>query len=149
MIALLRNASIALGASIGALAVSAGLQELFVRLVPASRTLALSSIDIGSWVGFSALFFSFVLAGIIQTRWLRSDAMLPWVLSGPVIFIAIALLQGLNVSECLRRWTILSHLAQISCGLFTAILLLPLLGALTGLLAFRLWKRKLSVNATV
>jgi hypothetical protein len=149
MIALLRNTSIALGASIGALVVSAGLQELFVRLVPASRTIAFSSIDIGSWVGFFALLFSFVIAGIIQARWLRSDSVLPWVLSGPVIFIAIALLQGLNVSGCLRRWTALSHFDQISCGLFTATLLLPLLGALTGLLAFQLWKRQLSVNATV
>jgi hypothetical protein len=136
----LRNFAIALGASICALVVGAGLQELFVRLVPASRTFHLGSIDIGSWVGFATVFVSFALAGIIQSRWLRSNAVLLWVLLGALVFLVTALLQGLDVSGCLRCWTILSHMAQVSCGLIIAVLLVPLLGALSGLLALRVWR---------
>lgn len=137
----LRNFAIVLGGSIGALFVGAGLQELFVRLVPASRTSLWNSIDIGSWVGFVTVFVSFALAGIIQTRWLRSNVVLLWVLVGPLVFLVTGLLQGLNVSGCLRRWTILSHMARLSCGMITAVLLLPLLGALSGLLVLRVWRR--------
>ena len=140
MITPLRNFAIALGASISALFVGAGLQELFVRLTPASRTFLLGSIDIGSWVGFATVFVSFALAGIIQSRWLRSNAVLLWVLLGPLVFLVAAVLQGLDVSGCLRRWTILSHMAQVSCGMITAVLLLPLLGALSGLLLLRVWR---------
>jgi hypothetical protein len=141
MITPLRNFAVALGASICALFVGAGLQELFVRLVPASRTFHLGSIDIGSWVGFATVFVSFALAGIIQSRWLRSNAVLLWVLLGPLTFLVAALLQGLDVSVCLRRWTILSHMAQVSCGMITAVLLAPLLGALFGMLVLRVWRR--------
>jgi hypothetical protein len=140
MITPLRNFAISLSASICALFVGAGLQELFVRLVPASRTFHLGSIDIGSWVGFATVFVSFALAGIIQSRWLRSNAVLLWVLLGPLVFFVAALLQGLDVSGCLRRWTILSHMAQVSCGMITAVLLVPLLGALSGLLVLRVWR---------
>jgi hypothetical protein len=140
MITPLRNFAIALGASISALFVGAGSQELFVRLVPASRTLLLGSIDIGSWVGFATVFVSFALAGIIQAWWLRSDAVLLWVLLGPLVFLVAGLLQGLDVSGCLRRWTMLSHMARVSCGMITAVLLLPLLGALSGLLVLRVWR---------
>ena|SRR5271165_358695 len=140
MITLLRNFVIALGASISALFVGAGLQELFVRLVPVSRTFHLGPIDIGSWVGFATVFVSFVLAGIVQGRWLRSDAALLWVLSGPLVFLVTALLQGLDVSGCLRHWTMLSYMAQVSCGMITAVVLLPLLGALSGLLVLRAWR---------
>jgi hypothetical protein len=139
MITPLHNFAVALGASIGALFVGAGLQELFVRLIPESRTFLLGSIDIGSWVGFATVFVSFALAGIVQTRWLRSNAVVLWVLLGPLVFLVAALLQGLDVSGCLRRWTILSHMAQVSCGLITAVLLVPLLGALSGLLVLRVW----------
>lgn len=140
MITRLHNFVIALGTSICALFVGAGLQELFVRLVPASRTFHLGSIDIGSWVGFVTVFVSFALAGIIQSRWLRSSAILLWVLLGPLVFLVAALLRGLDVSVCLRRWTTLSHMAQASCGMITAVLLVPLLGALFGLLVLRLWR---------
>jgi hypothetical protein len=148
MIASLCNLAVALGGSIVALLVGAGLQELFVRLVPASRSFFLVSIDIGTWVGFVTVFLSFALAGIAQTRWLRSGAALLWVLLGPLVFSVTALLQGLDVSGCLRRWTMLSHIAQVSCGMTTAILLLPLLGALCGVLALRLW-RHLTARAEV
>jgi hypothetical protein len=100
----------------------------------------LGSIDIGSWIGFATVFVSFALAGIVQTRWLRSNAVLLWVLLGPLVFLVAALLQGLDVSGCLRRWTILSHMAKVSCGMITAVLLLPLLGALSGLLVLRVWR---------
>jgi hypothetical protein len=139
MITPLRNFAVALGASIGALFVGAGLQELFVRLVPASRTFLLGSIDVGSWVGFATVFVSFALAGIVQTRWLRSNAVVLWVLLGPLVFLVAALLQGLDVSGCLRRWTILSHMEHVSCGMITAVLLVPLSGALSGLLVLRVW----------
>jgi predicted membrane-bound spermidine synthase len=141
MITQLRNLAIALGASIIALFVGAGLQELFVRLVPASRTFLLGSIDIGSWIGFATVFVSFALAGIVQTRLLHSNAVLMWVLLGPLVFLVAALLQGLNVSGCLRRWTTLSYMSQVSCGMITAILLLPLLGALSGWLVLLAWRR--------
>jgi hypothetical protein len=140
MIAPIRNFAIALGASIGALFVGAGLQELFVRLVPASRTILLGSIDIGSWVGFATVFFSFALASILQARWLRSDVALLWVLFGPLVFLVTAFLQGSDVSGCLRHWTTLSHMVQVSCGMMTAILLLPLSAALFGLLVLRVWR---------
>jgi len=140
MITPLRNVAVALGASICALFVGAGLQELFVRLVPASRTFHLGSIDIGSWFGFGTVFVSFALAGIIQSRWLRSNAVLLWVLLGPLTFLVAALIQGLDVSGCLRHWTILSHMAQVSCGMITGVLLVPLLGALTGFLILRVWR---------
>jgi hypothetical protein len=148
MITPLRNFAIALGASISALFVGAGSQELFVRLVPASRTLLLGSIDIGSWVGFATVFVSFALASIIQTRWLRSDAVLLWVLLGPLVFLVTGFLQGLDVSGCLRRWTMLSHMARMSCGMITAVLLLPLLGALSGLLVLRV-RRHLKTRGEV
>jgi hypothetical protein len=135
----LRNFAIALGTSICALFVGAGSQELFVRLVPASRTFHLGSIDIGSWVGFATIFVSFALAGIMQSRWLRSNAVLSWVLLGPLVFLVTALLQGMDVTGCLRRWTILSQMAQVSCGMITAVLLVPLLGALFGMLVLRVW----------
>src|ERR1700722_18184916 len=141
MITPLRNFAIALGASICALFVGAGLQELFVRLVPASRTFHLGSIDIGSWVGFATVFVSFAVAGIIQSRWLRSNVTLLWVLLGPLAFLVAALLQGLDVSRCLRRWTILSYMAQVSCGMITALLLVPLSGALFGILVLRVWRQ--------
>jgi hypothetical protein len=140
MITPLRNFAVALGASICALFVGAGLQELFVRLVPASQTSRLGSVDIGSCVGFATVFVSFALAGIIQSRWLRSNAALLWVLLGPLVFLVAALIQGLDVSGCLRRWTILSHLAQVSCGMLTGVLLAPLLGAIFGLLVLRVWR---------
>ena len=140
MIAVLRNFSIALGMSICAFFVGAGLQELFVRMVPTSRGLSLGSIDIGSWVGFGTVFFSFALAGIIQTKWLRSDAPLLWILLGPLVFFAAGTLPGLRVDGCLRHWTTLSHIYQVTCAMSAAIFLLPLLGALTGLLALRLWQ---------
>jgi hypothetical protein len=101
----------------------------------------LGSIDIGSWIGFATVFVSFALAGIVQTRWLHSNAVLMWVLLGPLVFLVAALLQGLNVSGCLRRWTILSYMSQVSCGMITAILLLPLLGALSGWLVLLAWRR--------
>jgi hypothetical protein len=141
MITPLRNLAIALGASISALFVGAGLQELFVRLVPPVRTVLLGSIDIGSWIGFATVFASFALASIVQTRWLRSSVVLLWVLLGPLVFLVAALLQGLNVSGCLRRWTVLSYMSQVSCGMTTAILLLPLLGALSGWLVLQVWRR--------
>jgi hypothetical protein len=140
MITPLRNLAIALAASICALFVGAGLQQLFVRLVPASRTFLLGSIDIGSWVGFATVFVSFAMAGIVQTRWLRSRAVLLWVLLGPLVFLMAAFLRGLDVSGCLRRWNILSYLSQVSCGMITAVLLLPLLGALSGVLILRMWR---------
>jgi hypothetical protein len=108
----------------------------------------LGSIDIGSWVGFATVFVSFVLAGIAQTRWLRSRAVLLWVLLGPLVFLAAALLQGLDVSGCLRRWTILSYMSQVSCGMITAVLLLPPLGALSGLLILRM-RRHLKARGEV
>jgi hypothetical protein len=141
MIAPLRNCAIALGAFIGAMFVGAGLQELFVRLVPASRTFVLASIDIGSWVGFATVFFSFAFAGIVQIRSLRSNAALAWILLGPVGFLVAAFLQGLNVSDCLRHWTMLSHVARVSCGMITATLFVPILGALFGVLVLWVWRR--------
>ena len=140
MISLLRNFAIALGASISALIVGAGMQELFVRLVPSSRAILLGAIDIGSWLGFATVFFSFALASVIQTRWIRSDAGLFWALFGPLGFLVAAILQGLNVFGCLRHWTMLSHTARVSCAMITVLLLSPLLGALTALLALRLWQ---------
>lgn len=140
MITPLRNLAIVLGASISALFVGAGLQEIFVRLVPASRTFLVGSIDIGSWVGFFTVFVSFALAGVVQARWLRSSAVLLWILLGPFVFLVAALLQGLGVSGCLRRWTILSYMSQVSCGMITDVLLLPLSGALSGLLVLRVWR---------
>jgi hypothetical protein len=140
MIAVLRNFSIALGMSICALFVGAGLQELFVRLVPTSRAFSLGSIDLGSWVGFGTVLFSFALAGIIQTRWLRSDAPLLWILLGPLAFLAAGTLPVLRVDGCLRHWSTLSHIYQATCAMSAAIFLLPFLGALTGLLALRLWQ---------
>lgn len=141
MITQLRNLAIALGASISALFVGAGVQELFVRLVPASRTFLLGSIDIGSWIGFATVFASFALAGIVVTRWIRSNAVLLWVLLGPLVFLVVALLQGFNISGCLRRWIILSYMSQVSCGMITAILLLPVLGAFSGWLILLVWRR--------
>src|SRR5580658_6342787 len=103
MITPLRNLAIALGASISAFFVGAGLQELFVRLMPGSRTFLLGSIDMGSCVGFATVFVSFALAGIVQARLLRSNVVLLWVLLGPLAFLVAALLQGLSVFGCLRR----------------------------------------------
>jgi hypothetical protein len=140
MIRLLRNLAIALGGSFSALFVGAGLQELFVRLVPASRTFFWSSIDVGSLVGFATVFVSFAIAGIVQTRWLRSNTVLLWVLLGPIVFLVAALPQGLDASGCLRRWTLLSHMAQMACGMITAVLLLPLSGTFFGLLVLRVWR---------
>ena len=144
MIATLRNLAIALGVSLSALLVGAGSQEVFVRLLPASRALCLGPTDVGSWVGFATVFLSFSFAGILQARWLRSSAILPWILLGPLLFAVAAYLQGLDVSGCLRRWTVLSHISRISCGMVTATLLMPLLGALAGFLALRLWQRLLA-----
>ena len=141
MIATLRNFAIAVGVSLTALLVGAGLQEVFVRLMPASRVLCLGPIDVGSWVGFAAVFLSCSLAGVFQARWLRSSAILPWILLGPLLFAVVAYLQGLDVSACLRHWTVLSRISRISCGMVTATLLLPLLGALAGFVALRLWRR--------
>jgi len=138
MIAVFRNFFIALAISICALFVGAGLQELFVRLVPTSRAISLGSIDIGSWVGFGTLFFSFAFAGIIQSRWLRSDAPLLWIVLGPLAFLAAGILPVLRADGCLRHWITLSHIYQVICATSAAIFLLPLLGALTGLLALRL-----------
>ena len=136
----LRNFVIALGASICSFVVGAGLQELFIRLVPASRTFQLGSIDIGSWVGFATVFVSFALAAIIQSRWLRSNVVLLWVLLGPLVFLVAGLLQGPDLSGCFRRSTILSHLTQVSCGMITGVLLVPLLGAFFGLYVQRVWR---------
>jgi hypothetical protein len=141
MIATLRNLAIALGVSLGALLVGAGLQQALVRLIPASRVLCLGPIDVGSWVGFVAVFLSFSFAGILQARWLRSSAALLWTLLGPLLFAVVAYLQGLDVSGCLRHWTMLSRISRISCGMVTATLLLPLLGVLAGFVALRLWRR--------
>jgi hypothetical protein len=139
MIATLRNLAIVVGVSLSALLVGAGLQEVFVRLMPASRALCLGPIDVGSWVGFAAIFLSFSLAGVLQARWLRSSAILLWILLGPLLFAAVAYLQGLDVSGCLRHWTVLSRISRISCGMITATLLLPLLGALAGFVVLRRW----------
>jgi hypothetical protein len=144
IIATFRNVAIALGVSIGALLVGAAAQELLVRVVPAARAFSLGSIDIGSWVGFATLFLSFSLAGILQARWLRSSAILLWILLGPLLLAVIACSRGLDVSGCLRRWTALSHVSRISCGMVAATLWLPLLGALAGFLALRLWERSVA-----
>jgi hypothetical protein len=141
MIATLRNLAIALGVSLSALPVGAGLQEVFVRLMPASRVLCLGPIDVGSWVGFATVFLSFAFAAILEARWLRSSAILLWILLGPLLFAVVAYLQGLGVSGCLRHWAVLSRMSRISCGMATAILLLPLLGALAGFVALQLWQR--------
>jgi hypothetical protein len=141
MIATLRNLAIALGVSLSALLVGAGLQQVLVRLIPSSRVLCLGPIDVGSWVGFVAVFLSFSFAGILQARWLRSSAALLWTLLGPLLFVVVAYLQGLDVSGCLRHWTMLSRISRISCGIVTATLLLPLLGVLAGFVALRLWRR--------
>jgi hypothetical protein len=140
MIATLRNLAIALGVSLSALLVGAGLQEVFVRLMPVSRVLCLGPIDVGSWVGFATVFLSFAFAGILETRWLCSSAILLWILLGPLLFAVVGYLQGLDVSGCLRHWTVLSRMSRISCGMVTATLLLPLLGALAGFVALRLWR---------
>ncbi len=144
IIATFRNLAIVLGVSIGALLVGAAAQELFVRLVPASRVLSLGSIDIGSWAGFATLFLSFSLAVILQARWLRSSSILLWIMLGPLLFAVVAYSQGLDVAGCLRRWTALSHDSRISCGMVAATQWLPLLGALAGFLALRLWERSVA-----
>lgn len=140
MIATLRNLAIALGVSLSALLVGAGLQEVLVRLMPTSRILCLGPIDVGSWVGFATVFLSFSFAGILQARWLRSSAIPLWILLGPLVFAVVAYLQGLDVSGCLRHWIALSRISRISCGMLTATLMLPLLGALAGFVASRLWR---------
>jgi hypothetical protein len=141
MIATLRNLAIALGVSLSALLVGAGLQEVFVRLMPTSRVLCLGPIDVGSWVGFATVFLSFAFAGILEALWLRSSAILLWIWLGPLLFAVVGYLQGLDVSGCLRHWTVLSRMSRISCGMATATLVLPLLGALAGFVALRLWRR--------
>ncbi len=111
-----------------------------MRLVPGSRAFSIGPTDVGSWVGFATVFLSFLGAGMLQARWLRSRAIGVWVLLGPLLFAVAAYHKGLNVSSCLRRLPELSHLYRISCGMVTATMLLPLLGALTGFLALRLWR---------
>jgi hypothetical protein len=140
MIPSLRNGAIALGASMAALFVGAGLQELFVRLIPVSRTLIIGSVDMGTWAGFITIFVSFAIAGVVESRWLRSNMTLFWSMLGPVVWLVAPLLYGINVSECLSRWTTLEHMARVTCGMLTAAYVLPLLGALSGLLVFRLWR---------
>jgi hypothetical protein len=57
----------------------------------------------------------------------------------PLVFLVVALLHGLDVFGCMRRWTIFPHMARVSCGLITGVLLVPLLGALSGLMVLRAW----------
>src|ERR1700722_9289116 len=147
MIGALRSLAITLGVSSAALLLGAASQELFVLLVPASRIASVGDIDIGSWVGFFTVFLSFTFAGVLEARWFRSRAALLWTLSGPALFGLAGYLQGLDVSGCLRRWGVLSHTSKISCGMVTTTLLLPLLGALAGFAALRLWRRFLARGA--
>ena len=56
MITLFRNFAIVLSTCAVALVLGAGLQELFVRLLPASRVILPGRIDLGSWVGIAAVF---------------------------------------------------------------------------------------------
>jgi hypothetical protein len=87
------------------------------------------------------VFLAFLFAAILQARWIRSSAILPWILSGPFLLAVAADLPGLDVSGCLRRWAVLSHISKISCGMVTATLVLPLVGVLVlaGYLVLRLW----------
>ena len=81
MITLFRNFAIVLSTCAVALVLGAGLQELFVRLLPASRVILPGRIDLGSWVGIAAVFLSFCVAGAAQSRWLRPSKVLLWSLS--------------------------------------------------------------------
>src|ERR1700676_2366575 len=138
MIVPFRNLAIVLSAFVGALVLGAGLQELFVRLLPASRVILLGPTDIGSWVGIATVFLSFCVAGAAQGRWLRTSAVLPWSLSLPILLVVAAELQGMGAPSCIGRWNILRDYAQVSCVMLTAILLSPLAGTITGFLALRL-----------
>jgi hypothetical protein len=138
MIVPFRNLAIALGAFVGALVLGAGLQELFVRLLPAARAILLGPIDIGSWVGFATVFLSFCAAGAAQGRWLRSSAILAWSLSLPILLVVAAEWQGIGAPSCIGHWNILRGWTRVSCAMLTAIVLSPLAGTITGFLVLRL-----------
>jgi hypothetical protein len=141
MVVPFRNLAIALGAFVGALVLGAGLQELFVRLLPATRAILLGPIDIGSWVGFATVFLSFCVAGAAQGRWLRSSAILAWSLSLPILLVVAAEWQGIGAPSCIGHWNILRACTRVSCAMMTAIVLSPLAGTITGFLVLRLRRR--------
>jgi hypothetical protein len=138
MIVPFRNLAITLGAFVGALVLGAGLQELFVRLLPATRVILLGPIDIGSWVGFATVFLSFCAAGAAQSRWLRSSAILAWSLSLPILLVVAAEWQGIGAPSCIGHWNIRRGWTRVSCAMLTAIVLSPLAGTITGFLVLRL-----------
>jgi hypothetical protein len=141
MIVPFRNLAIALGAFVGALVLGAGLQELCVRLLPATRVIMLGPVDIGSWVGLATIFLSFCAAGAAQGRWLRSGAILAWSLSLPILSVVAAEWQGLGAPSCIGHWNILRGWTRVSCAMLTAIVLSPLAGTITGFLVLRLRRR--------
>ena len=146
MMIALRNLAIAVVFSVIALLLGAASQELIVRLLPMSRNIFVGAIDVGSWVGFIAVFLSFAITSALQIRWLRSKMSLPWILLGPFLFLIAASLQGFGLSGCLRQWMGSAQPFSINCGMVTAILLSPMSGAFAGFLCQRLWQH-LMTNA--
>jgi uncharacterized protein (TIGR00369 family) len=60
----------------------------------------------------------------------------------PILLIIAGQLQGLGSPSCVARWNVLRDDAQVSCGMLTAIVLSPLAGTITGILALgvqRVW----------